>query len=63
MATKPTKFPCYHKYPDSRGEWRWTYYATNGEEIAVSSESYKAERDCDRGIEIMKTSGSSPTSK
>ncbi|MDB5591478.1 YegP family protein [Enterovirga sp.] len=60
---KPTSFPCYHKSKDNRGEWRWTYYARNGEEIGVSSESYKEERDCDRGIEIMKSSKDSPVTK
>lgn len=52
-------YPCYWKYPDNRGEWRWVYYASNGEEIAVSSEGYVHEADCQRGIDIMKASSNS----
>lgn len=41
-------------YKDREGEWRWVFYAKgNGEEIAVSSESYVAKADCKRGVEIM----------
>jgi uncharacterized protein YegP (UPF0339 family) len=47
-------------YKDNRGEWRWTYEASNGETIAVSSEGYKRRVDCRRSIEIMQASGSSP---
>lgn len=46
----------YRKYKDVAGQWRWTYYATNGKAIGVSSESYVAEADCDRSIELMKAS-------
>lgn len=59
MATRV--FPSYWLYKDDRGEWRWTYEAKNGETIAVSSEGYKRRADCERGIEIMKQSSSSPT--
>ncbi|MBM6581757.1 DUF1508 domain-containing protein [Microvirga sp. BT689] len=54
-------YPSYWMYKDSRGEWRWTYEASNGKTIAVSSESYKSRRDCERSIEIMKASANSPT--
>jgi uncharacterized protein YegP (UPF0339 family) len=47
-------------YKDNAGEWRWKYDASNGKTIAVSSESYKRRVDCERGIEIMKASLSSP---
>jgi uncharacterized protein YegP (UPF0339 family) len=47
-------------YKDSKNEWRWTYEASNGQTIAVSSESYKRRADCERGIEIMKGSSTSP---
>ncbi|MDQ2103681.1 YegP family protein [Azospirillum isscasi] len=50
------KAPKYKVYRDHRNEWRWTFYAANGEVIAVSSEGYKAERDCLHGITLMKTS-------
>jgi uncharacterized protein len=51
------EYPCYWMRKDNRGEWRWTYYATNGEEIAVSSEGYKNKTDCRRGVDIMQASG------
>lgn len=57
MAQRP--FPSYWMYRDARNEWRWTYHAANGEEIAVSSESYRNRTDCLRSIEIMKASYSS----
>lgn len=58
MAGRP--FPSYWMYKDNRGEWRWTYHASNGEEIAVSSEGYKRRADCQRGIDIMRESANSP---
>ena len=51
---------CYKIYQDSQGEWRWTYYGANGEEIAVSSEGYKDRADCRRSVEIMKGSSGHP---
>lgn len=59
MATRP--FPSYWVYQDNRGEYRWTYEASNGLTIAVSSEGYSRKADCLRSIDIMKGSGSSPT--
>ncbi|KAA5597130.1 YegP family protein [Blastochloris sulfoviridis] len=50
----------YTKYRDANQQWRWRYQ-TNGRIIAVSSEAYVNEADCDRSIEIMKNSGNSPT--
>ena len=49
-------YPCYWMKKDNRGEWRWTYYAKNKEEIAVSSESYKNRSDCRHGITLMQDS-------
>jgi uncharacterized protein YegP (UPF0339 family) len=43
-------------YKDRVGEWRWSYEASNGLTIAVSSEGYKKRSDCERSIEIMKSS-------
>ena len=57
MAGRP--FPSYYLYKDARGEWRWTYHGKNGEEIAVSSESYRRRIDANRSIEIMKSSTNS----
>lgn len=50
--------PCFEAYVDARGEWRWTYYASNGEEIGVSSEGYRSRAGCERSIELMRQSGS-----
>lgn len=44
----------FKKQRDSRNEWRWTFYADNGEAIAVSSEGYVRETDCDHGIALVK---------
>ena len=49
-------YPSYWLYKDNRGEYRWTYEASNGETIAVSSEGYKKRSDCERAIDIMKAS-------
>jgi len=57
MATR--KYPSYWMYKDNRNEWRWTYEASNGETIAVSSEGYKNRNDCRRAIDIMKLSTNS----
>lgn len=53
-------YPSYWMYKDNKGEWRWTYEASNGKTIAVSSESYHKRADCERSIEIMKESKYSP---
>ncbi len=50
------KYPSYWMYKDRVGEWRWSYEASNGLTIAVSSEGYKKRSDCERSIEIMKSS-------
>lgn len=54
------KYPSYWMYKDNRGEWRWTYEASNGLTISVSSEGYVKRSDCERSIEIMKASSTSP---
>ncbi|MBX3575179.1 MAG: DUF1508 domain-containing protein [Mesorhizobium sp.] len=53
-------YPSYWLYKDNRDEWRWSYEASNGETIAVSSEGYKRRVDAERGIAIMKASANSP---
>ncbi len=58
MTSRP--YPSYWIYRDTVGQWRWTYEASNGRTIAVSSESYVRKVDCERGIEIMKGSAASP---
>jgi uncharacterized protein len=49
-------YPSFWMYKDIQGKWRWTFHASNYEEIAVSSESYETRRACERGIEIIKQS-------
>lgn len=44
--------PYFIKYRDNRGEWRFTFHASNHEAIAVASEGYATERSVDRAIEI-----------
>lgn len=64
MSVRPDglTYPCFWMYSDNRSEWRWVYYAAgNGEEIAVSSESYKNKADCQRSVEIMQTQASDAT--
>jgi uncharacterized protein YegP (UPF0339 family) len=58
MAQRP--FPSYWIYRDNQRQWCWRYDARNGETIAVSSEAYVRKADCQRGIEIMQESASSP---
>ncbi len=58
MAT--VTYPCYIERKDSKGEWRWVYYARNGEEIAVSSEGYKNRSDCEHAIGLVKNSKDHP---
>jgi uncharacterized protein YegP (UPF0339 family) len=53
-------YPSYWLYKDTRGEWRWSYEASNGKTIAVSSEGYNKRSDAERSIEIMKASYNSP---
>ncbi|CAH1657986.1 hypothetical protein CHELA1G11_12973 [Hyphomicrobiales bacterium] len=59
MSVRPSDltYPCYYMYKDTRGEWRWVYYAKNGEEIAVSSEGYIKKSGCAESIGIMQISG------
>ncbi len=49
-------YPCFWIGRDHRGEWRWTYHAENGEEIAVASQGYFSRDNCYRDIELMKAS-------
>lgn len=61
MSVHPREFefPCYVLRRDTQNQWRWVYFARNGEPIAVSSESYKRVEDCRHGIEIMTRSAGS----
>jgi len=44
----------FEKYRDISSQWRWTYYASNGEPLSISSEAYVREADCDHAIDLMK---------
>jgi uncharacterized protein YegP (UPF0339 family) len=48
------------KYGDQANPWRWTYYAANGEAIAVSSESYVREEACEGSIQLVKQPANAP---
>ena len=50
----------YVMYKDNGGYWRWTFYAANGEAIAVSSESYYNKSDCLHSINLVKASQNAP---
>lgn len=58
MAARP--YPSYWLYRDNVGQWRWSFAASNGLTIAVSSESYVRKADCERGIQLMKASAPAP---
>lgn len=51
----------YQKYKTDG--WRWRLRATNGRIISQSSEAYVAEADCDRSIQINKSSYNAPVER
>ncbi len=55
MAT--VTYPCYWLKKDQSKQWYWVYYASNGEAISRSSESYHNCEDCRRGITLVQNSG------
>lgn len=44
----------FRLYSDSKGEWRWTYYAGNGEALATASEGYVSKQGAFSGIQLVK---------
>lgn len=46
--------PRFRIKKDDSGYYYWIYYASNGEEIARSSESYNAKADCIHSIALVK---------
>ena len=50
----------YVIYKDIQFQWRWTFYASNGEAIAVSSEAYRNKSDCLHSINLVKASSGAP---
>lgn len=52
----------YEKYKTDG--WRWRLKSTaNGKIISMSSEAYLAETDCDRSIELNKSSYAAPVER
>lgn len=43
----------YETYQDSANHWRWRLVATNGQIIAVSSESYWNRSDCEHAVRLV----------
>lgn len=50
----------FYVYKDVQGLWRWYLKASNGEKIAVSSESYYNKSDCLHGIDLVKSAWNAP---
>ena len=46
-------------YQDRAGEWRWTFYASNGRKIADSGEGYASEYNAVRAARRLKELGPS----
>jgi len=53
-------YPCYWEKKDGKGQWYWIYYASNGEALARSSESYIKKSDCEHSVQLLKQSSNSP---
>lgn len=49
--------PYFYIYKDNAGQWRWSFKATNGKTIAVSSEAYHNLVDCEHSVSLIKTQG------
>ncbi len=45
----------FEVYADTKKEWRWRFVSSNGRILAVSSEGYKAEKDCLTCIKVVQT--------
>lgn len=50
----------YYLYRDAANQWRWTLYAANNRKIADSAEAYINKIDAQKGIAMVKSSGSVP---
>lgn len=46
----------FEKYRDIKNQWRWRLKSSNGRIIANSGEGYFNLGDCDRGIDLVKSS-------
>ena len=52
VANEP-KFELYQD-KSKNNEWRWRFKASNGKIIAVSSENYKNQTDCEHSRDLVK---------
>lgn len=50
----------FYLYKDTAGQWRWYLKASNGEKIAVSSESYYNKQDAKHAIDLVKSAYNAP---
>ncbi len=48
----------FETYKGHNGEWRWRLRVRNGNVIADSAEGYEHRADCERGIELVRSSAS-----
>lgn len=53
----------YEYGPDARGEWRWHLKGADDRIIAISSEGYRDESDCEDAIVLVKSSQAAPMKK
>jgi len=44
----------FEVYQDKAKQFRWRLKAANGQEVAASSDGYKAKRDCEHAINLIK---------
>jgi uncharacterized protein YegP (UPF0339 family) len=51
----------FETYEDKAKEFRWRCKASNGQIVASSSEGYKAKRDCEHAIDLIKKGASKAT--
>jgi uncharacterized protein YegP (UPF0339 family) len=51
----------YLVYLDVNRQWRWTLYAANNRKIANSGEGYVNQKDCVDAINLVASTGHSPT--
>lgn len=47
----------FELYTDASNQWRWLLRTINGNIVAASAESYHNKADCQRGIELVQSSG------
>jgi len=47
----------FELYTDASNQWRWRLRTPNGNIVADSAESYHNKADCQRGIELVQSSG------